>query len=201
MATVMLSDKLVNSIIQNIQQPLEMKAAKLVEKASAMMNKNADFVWDYYTKNDQPALFAVNPDYMRLSNEINMTVKGRGHTHTTRGQLSTSRPVTWEMILNHGLLYQENFPLYNEIIDLLVESAALQQEAKDIAPKMRELCSRCGSLADLIKVFPTVQNYLDDKTKERLARKVDRKKNKPKELPEDLAGSLVKSQIFQTSGQ
>jgi hypothetical protein len=200
MATVMLSDKLVQSIIWNIQRPLETKAAELTERASQMMSSHADFVWDAYTKPDQAALFAANQDYMRLSNEINITIRGQGQTHIVRGKLSASRPVTYAMVTQSGLQYRPAFPEYNEIIDLLIEACTLRKEAKELEPQMKELCSRCGSLADLIKIFPSVQNYLDHETKERLARKVERKKNKPKELPEDLAGSLVKSRIFQTAG-
>lgn len=200
MATVMLSDKLVTSIIWNIQRPLEQKAAELQEKATQTMNSHADFVWDVYTKADQAALYAANQDYMRLSNEINMTIKGRGMTLSSRGKLCALRPVKYDMVTGNGALYRDDFPEHTEIIDLLVEAATLRKEAKEVEPKMKELCSKCGSLADLIKIFPTVQNYLDHETKERLARKVERKKNKPKELPEDLAGSLVKSRIFQTSG-
>ncbi len=200
MATVMLSEKLVSSIIWNIQRPLEQKAEELTEKSSEMLRSHADFVWDFYTKKDQAALFAANQDYMRLSNEINITIKGSGQTNMVRGKLSASRPVTYEMVAQAGLLYRDDFPEHGEIVDLLVEAAALRKETKEVGPKMKALCSKCGSLADLIKVFPSVQNYLDADTKTRLARKTERKKNKPKELPEDLAGSLVKSRIFQTSG-
>ena len=201
MAVVMLSDKLVRTIIWNIQRPLEQKTQELQDKARALLNSHAEHAWDYYTRGDQPGLNGANEDYMRLSDEIFLTIRGRGVVMTGKGKLRKARPVTYPMTSGQsgGLNYREDFPDYNEINDLLVRAEELKKETKEVDTKMRALCSQCGSLADLIKIFPTVQNYLDHETKERLARKVERKKNKPKELPEELASTLVKSHIFQNA--
>lgn len=201
MATVMLSGKLIDSIVWNIQRPLEQKASDFEEEARRRMTSHADEVWDFYTKADQPALRACNPQYLRLNNTVGLRLDHTKVSLFTTAALSDFRPTTPDMSAGSGkgLLYVSLFPEYDTIVSLLTEAKELRKESNDVAPKMKELCSKCGSLADLIKIFPSVQNYLDHETKTRLARKTERKKNKPKELPEDLASSLVKSRVFQST--
>lgn len=199
MAVVMLSTKLVESITWNIVRPLKEKADTIEAAARTRLASHAEFVWDHYTKQDQNILAQCNPEYLRMSDRINISIRGDGVGVTVAAQLSTHRPVKQGMVANVGISYMPDFPDYAAIIEQLNDAKALRNEAKDVEPKMKELCAKCGSLADLIKIFPSVQSYLDDATKKRLERKTERKKNKPKELPEDLAGSLVKSRIFQST--
>lgn len=200
MATVLLSDRLVNSIVWNIEKPMRAKVAELESRAAKLMASQAKEVWDHYYSKYVPALNAVPLEFLRTSTAILINIKDTEFgTKLVRATLNETRAIPINAEAAEGVELPTTNPVYNEVRELMLEAKRLGNEIGAVGPKFKELCSQCGSLADLIKIFPSVTNYLDEEIKARLNRKVTPKKNKPKELPEDLAVSLIKSRIFQST--